>query len=85
MAENKSGVYGYIGPNIKGVIQGGVFWKGSRESVMKNPVVADAVAKYPLVKKLIVSGDALPEARFKVRTPGNAMYKAYRSLAGKEA
>lgn len=83
-AENKSGVYGYIGPNIRNVIQGGTFWRGTREEVLSNPVVAAAVEKYPLIKTLIVSGDALPEARLKVRQPGNSLYRNYRRLAGKE-
>jgi hypothetical protein len=35
------------------------------------------------VKTLIVSGDCLPEARLKVKTPGNALYANYRKIAGK--
>ena len=47
---------------------------------------AEAIEAYPLVKTLIVSGDALPEARIKVKTPGNALYANYMKLklAGKE-
>lgn len=42
-----------------------------------------AIEKQPLVKTLIVSGDCLPEARLKVKTPGNALYANYRKIAGK--
>ena len=40
------------------------------------------IEKYPLVKTLIVSGDALPEARLKIKRPGNALYVNYRKIAG---
>lgn len=44
---------------------------------------AAAIEKYPLIKTLIVSGEKLPEARLKVKTPGNALYKNYQRVAGK--
>ncbi len=44
---------------------------------------AAAIEKYPLIKTLIVSGDKLPEARLKVKKPGNALYKNYQRILGK--
>lgn len=78
---NKSGVYVYIGPNIKGLIQTGSIYRGTREDAHK--AAAAAIEKHPLVKTLIVSGDALPEARLKVKVPGNVLYANYKKLAGK--
>ena len=78
---NKSGVYVYIGPNIKGLIQTGSIYRGTREDAYK--AAAAAIEKQPLVKTLIVSGDALPEARLKVKVPGNVLYANYQKLAGK--
>ena len=78
---NKSGVYVYIGPNIKGLIQTGSIYRGTREDAYK--AAAAAIEKQPLVKTLIVSGDALPEARLKVKVPGNVLYANYKKLAGK--
>jgi hypothetical protein len=78
---NKSGVYVYIGPNIKGLIQTGSIYRGTREDAHK--AAAAAIEKHPLVKTLIVSGDALPEARLKVKAPGNVLYANYKKLAGK--
>ena len=49
-------------------------------------MAATAIEKHPKVKTLIVSGDALPEARLRVKTPGNVMYANYnelKNLAGK--
>lgn len=77
---NASGFYIYIGPNIKGLIQTGTIFRGDRENALRT---AAAIERYPLVKTLIVSGDALPSARLKVKTPGNALYANYRKLAGK--
>ena len=78
---NTSGFYIYIGPNIKGLIQTGSIYRGTREDAHK--AAAAAIEKQPLVKTLIVSGDALPEARLKVKVPGNVLYANYKKLAGK--
>ena len=77
-----SGIYIYIGPNIKKYIQTGTIYRGTRAHALKQ--AAAAIEAHPLVKTLIVSGDALPEARIKVKTPGNALYANYKKLAGKE-
>ena len=79
-----SGLYIYIGPNIKKHIQTGTIYRGTRANALKQ--AAEAIKAYPLVKTLIVSGDALPEARLKVKAPGNALYANYMKLklAGKE-
>ena len=81
---NESGFYCYIGPNLKGLILTGTVYKGTREDALAK--AEEAIAKQPLVKRLIVSGDALPEARLKVKTPGNALYANYQKLvaAGKD-
>jgi len=81
-AENRSGFYCYIGPNLKKLIQTGTVYRGTREEAFAR--AADAIAAEPLVKTLIVSGDALPSARVKVKTPGNTLYANYRELAGKD-
>lgn len=75
---NTSGFYIYIGPNIKGLIQTGSIFRGDREHA--HQMAAAAIEKYPKVKTLIVSGDALPEARLRVKTPGNVLYANYNEL-----
>lgn len=75
---NTSGFYIYIGPNIKGLIQTGSIYRGDREHA--HQMAAAAIEKYPKVKTLIVAGDALPEARLKVKTPGNVLYANYNEL-----
>lgn len=73
--------YCYIGPSITGLIQHGAIYRGTRKKAMT--AAAAAIEKYPLIKTLIVSGDKLPEARLKVKKPGNALYKNYQRILGK--
>lgn len=80
--QNKSGFYIYIGPNLKKLIQTGTIYRGTRAEALAR--AAAAIEAQPLVKTLIVSGDALPTARLKVKTPGNVLYANYQKLAGKE-
>ncbi len=76
-----SGFCIYIGPNLKGLLQTGTIFRGSREDAYLK--AAAAIEKYPLVKSLIVTGDRLPKARLEVKTPGTALYAKYKKLAGK--
>lgn len=77
-----AGFYCYIGPSIAGAIRNGAVFKGTRADALS--AAAPAIEKQPLVKTLIVSGDDLPEARLRVKKPGNAMYAMYRRIAGKQ-
>lgn len=75
-----AGFYCYIGPSITGLIQNGAIYLGARREALT--AAAAAIEKNPLVKTLIVSGDQLPEARLKVKRPGNALYQNYQRVAG---
>lgn len=81
-AKRKKGVWVYTGPNLKGLVQSGSVYRGSREDALK--ALEGAVKEKPEVKTLLVSGEALGEARRKIRTPGNALYEAYKK-AGRKA
>lgn len=76
-----AGFYCYIGPSITGLIQHGAIYRGTRDAAVS--AAAAAIRKYPLIKTLIVSGDKLPEARLKAKTPGNALYQNCQRIAGK--
>ncbi len=77
--KNPSGIYCYIGPNLAGLMQSGKVFRGTRAEVLRE--AAEAIARYPLVKTLIVSGENLALSRLKVKTPGNALYKNYQRIA----
>ena len=76
-----SGCYMYIGPTLRGLIRSGTIYRGDRAHALEE--ARKAIEAQPLVKTLIVTGDYLPEARLKVKTPGNALYVNYRKIAGK--
>lgn len=76
-----SGFYIYIGPNLKRIIQTGTIFRGTREEALAK--AEQAVKAEPRVEALIVSGDDLPQARIKVKTPGNDLYERYMHLKGK--
>ena len=69
----------YLGPSIRGVITHGKVISGSKAEALE--VIAAERAKYPLIGSLVVTGEQLPEARVKVKTPGNLLYVNYRKLA----
>lgn len=74
-----AGFYCYIGPNLTGLIQNGAIFRGDREDALR--AAASAIEQQPLVQTLIVSGDALPEARLNVKRPGNALSANYEKIA----
>lgn len=75
---NASGFYCYIGPSIRGVIQTGTVYVGTREDALS--AAQRAVELAPLIKTLIVPGDTLADDRIKVKTPGTALYQNYRRV-----
>lgn len=68
----------YIGPNIPGHLHTGQVFRGEQDAVLKE--LSGTVERYPLVKTLLIPGEALPVARLKVKEPGNAHYANYRKL-----
>ena len=79
---SESGVYCYIGPNLKNLLQTGTVFIGTREEALAK--AAEAIEKYPLVKRLIVTGEALNKARLDVKKPGNILYDRYQKLVKEE-
>lgn len=79
---NASGFYCYIGPTILRTIKHGDLFFGTRAEALEQAKVA--IEKQPLIKTLIVSGDDLPAARLKVKTPGNALYNNAKRVAAGE-
>jgi hypothetical protein len=76
--ESASGVWCYIGPNVKGVIMTGTLYLGTRAEALEQ--AARAITIREEIKLLIVSGEELAAARAKVRTSGNALFTAYQKL-----
>jgi len=69
----------YLGPSIRGVIQSGTVYSGTKEKVIAS--LSSAVEAYPLIAKLIVPGETLAEDRIKVKQAGNLLNVNYNKLA----
>lgn len=75
----KDGVFIYLGPSIRGVIQKGSIYRGTRESVLSS--LAFAIEKYPKIERLIVADNDIVSARQKIAVGGNSLSNAYRELS----
>ena len=69
----------YLGPSIRGVIQSGTVYRGSKAAVLKE--LAPALERFPLIASLVVTGETLPVDRIKVKTAGNLLNVNYKKLA----
>lgn len=69
----------YLGPTIRGIIQKGQIFSGTKEEVLASLV--PAAADYPGIAGLLVTGEELPKARIQVRTAGTLLYTRYHELA----
>lgn len=78
-AKSPSGIWSYIGPNIKGVIHTGKTFRGTRAQVLTQ--AGRALEAEPRVQRLIVAGEELARARVMVATPGNATYETFKAIA----
>ena len=69
----------YLGPSIRGVIQKGTIYPGSRREVVES--IDSAIQKYPRIRNLLVSGETLVTDRIQVKTPGTRLFTEYKKLA----
>lgn len=75
----KDGVFVYIGPSIRGVIQNGQIFSG-KETEVKDKAAALAADKEH-VKRLIVRDNEIIAAKAKIKKGGNSLSVAYNALA----
>lgn len=69
-----SGFCAYVGPSIRGVIQHGTLYAGTKQQVLQSPVVWRATDKFEVIASLIVPGGEIMTAKKKINTPGNWLY-----------
>lgn len=77
------GFCAYIGPTIRGVIQYGTIYEGSKRDALKSSALRRAVDAYPEIAGLLVPGASLTDARKKIKTPGSLLYVRYKAMAGR--
>ena len=69
----------YLGPSIRGVINHGAMFRGTKAQFRER--LHDAIEARPLIGEMIVSDTMLPKARVKLKTPGTRLYVNYHKLA----
>jgi hypothetical protein len=71
-------VFVYIGPTVQGIAQSGTIYTGTRSAVLGK--FRAAAERFPQISTLIVKDADVAAARKKIKTGGNALAQAYRSI-----
>ena len=73
-----SGIFVYIGPTIRGVVQNGSVFRGAEDKIKDK--IAALVEDKEHVKRLIVRDVDLATAKAKLKKGGNSLSVAYHAL-----
>ena len=73
-----AGVYVYLGPSIRGVIQKGTIFRGAKGEIVKRFSSSELL---PDIDKLIVPDKELISVKSKIEQGGNPYSYAYRRLS----
>lgn len=80
-AAKPGGVFMYLGPTIRGMVQRGSIYRGPRENVVA--LLAPAISKYPEIEKLIFADKEVGAAALKIKSAGNYLNQLYGSIVEK--
>lgn len=86
--QEKSGVFAYLGPNVKGVINNGAIFAGKRgevvDAIKKRVENAGLGAKMPKISRLIVADADITKAKAQLGAGGNALSEAYKAILAED-
>ncbi|MGN0787124.1 MAG: hypothetical protein ACI4OB_07005 [Christensenellales bacterium] len=71
----------YMGPSIRGYVQAGTIFTGTRSEVMEFNRIA--IDNFPDVARLIVRADEISTVKNKIKSGGNSYSNAYKNLLTK--
>ena len=71
-------IYVYVGPTVKGVIQSGSIYTGTRQAVLDK--YREAIERTPAIGMLIVRDADVAQTRRKIKAGDNALANAYRTI-----
>jgi hypothetical protein len=75
----KDGVFVYVGPSIRGVIQSGSIYRGTQGQVHEK--LAAAIKAFPKIASMIFEDTEVAAARTKIKSGSGALYTAYNALS----
>ena len=78
VTEEKTEIYVYIGPTVRGVLQSGTVYRGK-----KSDIIGKIAEKYPQIERLTVKSSELAEARRKIQNGEGIIALAYKTLSEK--
>ena len=77
----RDGIFVYIGPSVRGIIQNGSIFRGDRSSVLEKN--ASAIEFCPKIERLIVSDSEIMSAKKKLKEGGNGISLAFAAVIQK--
>lgn len=86
--QNKSAVFVYLGPNIRGVITNGSIFTGKKDEIVSEikarAEVAGQGAKMPKIAQLIVADVNISKAKAQLKAGENALSEAYKAILAED-
>lgn len=86
--KEKSKVFVYLGPNIKGVINNGSIFTGKKDEIVsdikKRVEDAGLGAKMPKIARLTVADVDISRAKSLLKAGGNALSEAYKAILAED-
>lgn len=87
-AEEKTAVYAYLGPNIRGVVTNGSIFTGKKDDIVNaikaRADVAGQGEKMSVIARLIVEDVNISKAKAKLKAGGNALSEAYKAILAED-
>ena len=77
-AEEKAGIFVYVGPSIRGVITNGSIRRGKKSEIFA--ALGERGENYPQIKRLLVSDSELARVREKLAKGEGAISAVYQAL-----
>lgn len=74
-------IYVYVGPSVRGIIQNGSIFRGSRKTVLEQNALA--IEFCPKIERLIVADNEIMSAKEKIKEGGNLLNTAYLAVLEK--
>ena len=81
-------VYIYVGPSLRGIVNNGRIFKGTKENILSeikaNAEAAGMINKFAKISRLLVADTEVAHANEQLAKGGNGISKAYAAILGKD-
>ncbi len=81
-------VYVYLGPSLRGIVNNGRIFKGTKENILleikANAEAAGMIKKFAKISRLLVADTEVAHAKEQLAKGGNGISRAYAAILGNE-